>query len=194
MMNRIVVAAAGSADGRTWNRVNLRTGCRVREVVADGVEQADGTVLHGYLVVTGADARPATKWPAGSLPRADGAVIVGVHPEATADIVPLGDVAARWPPRYQRRLRVEHWDNAATAGRASAVAFLDRTIRSEPVRLSFEPVPNFSSDQFACKLQFADVARDSDSVVWRGDHSTRSRSAEWMDGTGRMTALPFDPR
>jgi hypothetical protein len=102
----------------------------------------------------------------------------------------------QWPagPRCQRRLWVEHWDNAGTAGRASAAAVLDRTIRFEPARLGFEPVPDFSSDQFGCKLQFADVASNSDSVVWRGDHGTRSRSAVWMNGTSRMTAVPFDPR
>jgi 3-phenylpropionate/trans-cinnamate dioxygenase ferredoxin reductase subunit len=169
--------------------VDLRTGCRVREVVADGVELTDGTVLHGDLVVTGVGVKPATEWLAGSLPRADGAVIVDEHLEATAKIVALGDVAARWSPRYQRRLRVEHWDNAATAARTAAAAVLDRTIRSEPPRLSFDPVPYFWSDQFGCKLQFAGVASDSDSVVWRGDHGTRSRSAAWVDGTGRMTAL-----
>ncbi|MGW2934618.1 NAD(P)/FAD-dependent oxidoreductase [Streptomyces sp. NPDC001156] len=172
-----------------WNRVDLRTGCRVREVVADGVELTDGTVLHGDLVVTGVGVKPATEWLAGSLPRADGAVIVDEHLEATAGIVALGDAAARWSPRYQRRLRVEHWDNAATAARTAAAAVLDRTIRSEPPRLSFDPVPYFWSDQFGCKLQFAGVASGSDSVVWRGDHGTRSRSAAWVDGTGRMTAL-----
>lgn len=179
----------GSELAFLWNQVDLRTECRVREVVADGVELADGTVIRGDLVVTGVGVRPATGWLVDSALRADGGVPVDEHLEATAGIVALGDVAARWSPRYQRRLRVEHWDNAATAARAAAATILDRTSRSEPPRGSFDPVPYFWSDQFGCKLQFAGVASDSDTVVWRGGHGTRSRSAAWVDGTGRLTAL-----
>jgi 3-phenylpropionate/trans-cinnamate dioxygenase ferredoxin reductase component len=193
-MNRIVIAGAGLADGRTCEQ--LRRQGFTGEIVLLGSKPhapydrapLSKDVLHSDLVVAGVGVRQTTEWLAGSLPRADSGVIVDEHLEATAGIVALGDVAARWSPRYQRRLRFEHWDKAATAARVAAAAVLDRTIDSEPPRLSFDLVPCSWSDQFGCKLQFADVAGHSDSVVWRRDHGTRSRSAAWVDGTGRMTA------
>ena len=180
---------AGCELAGLWDQVDLRTECRVREILVGGVELADGTVVQADLVVSGVGVRPATEWLAGSPLRAAGGVPVDEHLEAAPGIVALGDVAARWSPRYQRRMRVEHWDNAATAARVAAATVLTRMTRSGPPGRSFDPVPYFWSELFGRKLQFAGVASDSDSVVWRGNHDARSRSAAWIDGTGRMKAL-----
>ena len=94
-------------------------------------------------------------------------------------IFACGDVASSWRPSLGRRLRIEHWTNAA--GQATAVA---RTILGD--ENVHDDVPFFWSDQFGLRLQY--VGFTSEWARVEIDGGSDAFSARYLDSDGRLLA------
>lgn len=160
--------------------VELKLGERVDDISALGAD----------VVVAGLGARPATGWLRDSkldLSELDGAVVVDEFMRTSVpSVVAAGDCAAWWSRRYERRLRVEHWDTALHAPEVAASALLGSC--EEP----YDPVPYFWSDQFGHNLQFAGHCTDDARVVMRGSTNDATWAVGWvrdLDGGCQLTAV-----
>ena len=149
------------ADIHRDHGVDVRLGVGVEQVAGtDRVERVrltDGTNLDADLVVVGVGVVPNTAWLDGSGLTVDNGVVCDATGEAAPGVVAAGDVA-RWPSdRFERLLRVEHWDNAIAMGEHAARRLLGDT---DP----YDPVPWFWSDQYDRKLQLAGIAAGADEM------------------------------
>jgi len=174
-----------------WHDVELHLETKVRAVTDGAVALADGSELPADVVVVGVGVRPETGWLASSGLELDRGVVVDEHLRASAPgVVAVGDVAARWSPRWQTWLRVEHWDDAVMAPAVAAKTLLQPDGEPLPVH---DPVPYFWSDQFGHKVQYVGHFTAADRMVWRGTDGegpvNRGRAAAWIDPHGRLTAL-----
>jgi NADPH-dependent 2,4-dienoyl-CoA reductase/sulfur reductase-like enzyme len=140
-----------------------------------GVRLSGGEVIPADLVVVGIGAAPATGWLTGSgVALAAGVVcdetcaVLDIHGHVIDGVVAAGDVA-RWPnPLFGTEMRVEHWDNAVTQGRAAALRLLGQAV-------PYAPVPYFWTDQYESKLQFVGLAHPGNAVtVVEGSLASRS--------------------
>lgn len=95
------------------------------------------------------------------------------------NVYACGDVAAAWHPLLHRRIRVEHWTDAATQGAAVAHVILGE---EPPPR----PLPYFWSDQFGLRLQYVGHAPEWHSVVLEGGPT--DLGVRYLDGEGRPLA------
>ena len=179
----------GSEIGRRfaswWNGAQLRTGQAVAAVEPDGVHLADGEVIAADVVVTGVGVRPATRWLADSELEVTPAVSVDEHLRSRCDptVYALGDVAAWWSRRYQRRLNVQHWDDAYTAPAVVA----DGVVHGVDSDRVHDPVPYFWSDQFGHRIEYVGHHDAADMVTIDEDFE-RGWTAQWTDNCGRRTA------
>ncbi|MGH2727902.1 MAG: NAD(P)/FAD-dependent oxidoreductase, partial [Actinomycetota bacterium] len=78
-----------------------------------------------------------------------------------------GDIANHYHPIFDRRMRVEHWQNAIRHGTHAAKSMLGS---EEP----YEEVHWFWSDQHDANIQYAGHHREWDSLVIRGSIAERS--------------------
>jgi NADPH-dependent 2,4-dienoyl-CoA reductase/sulfur reductase-like enzyme len=147
-----------------------------------GVRLDRGTVLPAQLVVAGVGAVPRLELArrAGLAIAGDGVAVDDQLRTSDDAIFAAGDIAAAWHPRYQRRLRVEHWDNAREQGAAAARNLLGA---GEP----YTRVPYFYSDQFDLGMEYRGHAPAWDEVVLRGDTERREFLAFWI-ADGRVVA------
>jgi NADPH-dependent 2,4-dienoyl-CoA reductase/sulfur reductase-like enzyme len=183
--------ALGAEIGATflpwWRGVDLRTGTAVASIEADRVELADGTAVPADVVVTGVGVRPETGWLQDSGLALDRGVVVDEHlVSSDPDVVALGDVAARWSPRVGARVRIEHWEDAGSAGPVAAGSLLAGDPAERPVH---DPVPYFWSDQFGHKVQYVGAHRPGDRAVEREAGETPGRTVTWLDDAGRVSAV-----
>jgi 3-phenylpropionate/trans-cinnamate dioxygenase ferredoxin reductase subunit len=88
-------------------------------------------------------------------------------------IYAVGDVACSWNPRYDKRIRVEHFDNAQHQAVVAAKAMLGPT---DP----YNPVPSFWSDQYSYSLQYRGYSPDWDQLEFRGNPQEASFSAFYL--------------
>ncbi|MBP1819249.1 FAD-dependent oxidoreductase [Mycobacterium sp. OAE908] len=147
--------------------VDVRIGAHVDTFAGngrvEGVRLKDGSQIAADLVIVGLGVTPATEWLDGSgLPIDDGLVCdaTGIV-EGGSGVVAAGDVARWWHPRYERHLRVEHWDHAGRQGEAAA-----RTLLAGPDSAdTYDELPYFWSDQYDVKLQMLGVPTDYDSFT-----------------------------
>jgi 3-phenylpropionate/trans-cinnamate dioxygenase ferredoxin reductase component len=169
------VLAAVHRDHGTRLRLGAQvTGFAGAEQVS-GVRLSSGEVIPADLVVVGIGAAPATGWLSGSgVALAAGVVcdescaVLDLHGHVIDGVVAAGDVARWLNPLFGTEMRVEHWDNAVTQGRAAALRLLGRT---EP----YAPVPYFWTDQYESKLQFVGMAHPGNAVtVVEGSLASRS--------------------
>jgi 3-phenylpropionate/trans-cinnamate dioxygenase ferredoxin reductase subunit len=89
------------------------------------------------------------------------------------DVFAVGDVASSWNPRFAKRLRVEHFDNAQRQAAVAAKALLGPT---DP----YNPIPSFWSDQYSYSLQYRGHATDWDGLEYRGNLQEGSFTAFYM--------------
>jgi 3-phenylpropionate/trans-cinnamate dioxygenase ferredoxin reductase component len=172
------------------NGTHLRLGTKVTGLAGrtgvSGVELDSGEVLPVDLVVVGIGAAPATGWLNGSgVGLAAGVVcdsscaVLDTRGRAIDGVVAAGDVA-RWPnPLFRAEMRVEHWDNAITQGRAAALRLLGQAA-------PYAPVPYFWTDQYDTKLQFVGMAHPGNQVTV-AEGSLASRSCVAVYGQGGVT-------
>ena len=95
-------------------------------------------------------------------------------------IYAAGDVANHYHPLLDRRVRVEHFDNATRQGAAAAMNMLG-------VRTSYADPHWFWSDQYGHNLQYVGHAHRWDEVVIRGSIAERSFVAFYME-SGKIAA------
>jgi len=187
-----LVTALGSATGdrtRPWYAeagVTLRTGAAVSTVDCRGVGLAGEGRVEADVVVEAVGVRPRLDWLAGSgieVDPASGGVVVDESARTTVPgVVAVGDCAARWSPRAERRVRTEHWDDALRAPTVAAATLLG-------ARAVYDPVPYVWSEQFGRYLQWVGWRSDGP-TVWRGDPAARTGwAAAWLDSGGRLTGL-----
>ena len=151
------------------------------------MELADGTAVPADVVVTGVGVRPETTWLEGSGLALDRGVAVDEHlVSSDPDVLALGDVAARWSPRLDARVRIEHWEDAGSAGAVAAASLLADDPAERPVH---DPVPYFWSDQFGHKVQYVGAHGPGDRAVEREPDETPGRTVTWLDGGGRVSAV-----
>ncbi|MEX5708799.1 FAD-dependent oxidoreductase [Parafrankia sp. FMc6] len=206
--------------------IDLRLGAAVDEIRADGLALAGGEFVPADVVVVGVGVRPDVAWLESSgLPLDRGVVVdewLSAVPGAraadaggpgTADgaggyrpdsVVAVGDCAAWWSRRYDRRLRVEHWECAQESPRV-AVATLLRSLAGGdgPAQAGdqaeiYDPVPYFWSQQFGRMIQFAGMPGADSTLVLRGDPTAVAPegakrapgwSAGWFAPDGELVAL-----
>jgi NADPH-dependent 2,4-dienoyl-CoA reductase/sulfur reductase-like enzyme len=141
-----------------------------------GLALPGGGWLPADVVVTAIGVRPQLDWLAGSAVTVrNGVEVDGQLRTSVPGVYAAGDCAAFFSARYQRRLRVEHWDNALHAPEVAAASILGE----EGV---YDPVPYFWSEQFGRMVQYAGHHSGADRLVWRGDPAGRDWAACWLAG------------
>jgi 3-phenylpropionate/trans-cinnamate dioxygenase ferredoxin reductase component len=138
-----------------------------------GVEARGGLVIPGDLVVVGVGAAPRLDLARSAGLGVEGGIIVDEFLQAAAGVYAAGDVAAAWHPLLNRRLRLEHWDNAKRQGAAAARNMLGK-------QLPYDRLPYFYSDQFDLGMEYVGAPKDWDQVVVRGDATSREFIAFWL--------------
>jgi 3-phenylpropionate/trans-cinnamate dioxygenase ferredoxin reductase subunit len=132
------------------------------------VTTARGRRLECDFVVVGLGSEPVTDLLAGTGAEIDNGVVVDEHLWTGVEgIYAAGDVANHYHPVFERRIRVEHWQNALGQGPAAARAMLGK---GEP----YDKVPWFWSDQYEHNLQYAGFHTEWDELIVRGSMDERN--------------------
>ncbi|HEU4491919.1 MAG TPA: FAD-dependent oxidoreductase [Jiangellales bacterium] len=161
----------------------LRCESPVERVERDGVLLVGGERLAADVVVVGVGVRPVTGWLAGSGVEVRAGVLVDEHLRAAGRSATwaVGDVAARWSPRYGSRIRGEHWDDALHAPAVVAANLLGGAE-------TYDPVPYIWSEQWGRMLQWC--GRAVGRIVWRGEPGHASGwSVAWVGDGDRLEGL-----
>lgn len=159
--------------------IDLKIGSYVERFEGNGrLERSvlfDGTVVPCDVAVVGIGVTPALEILAGEpIQIEDGGIPVDEFGRSSVpSVFAAGDAALSWNPRYAKRLRVEHFDNAQRQAVVAAKAMLGPT---DP----YNPIPSFWSDQFSYSLQYRGHSPSWDSIVYRGDKAGASFSAFYM--------------
>ncbi len=169
----LLLSALGAEMAQCWAQlhkrhgVDVRVGVDVESFVGDrrveAVRLRDGSQLAADLVIVGLGVTPATEWLEGSGLRVDDGLVCDATGavEGGSDVVAAGDIARWWHPRYERHLRIEHWDHAGRQGEAAA-----RTLLAGPDKVeAYDELPYFWSDQYDVKLQMLGVPTDYDAFA-----------------------------
>ncbi|CNG62285.1 NAD(P)H-nitrite reductase [Mycobacterium tuberculosis] len=179
--------AAVFRDLHADHGVTLRLGVKATGIETRGDTRVvlldDGTELPADVVVVGVGAVPNIELAEqAGLELAEGGVAVDAALRTSApDIFAAGDIAAHDHPRYEGRVRVEHWDNAKRHGAHVAGSLLGG---NDPYTAS----PFFFSDQYDLGCEYRGLADpDTDELVLRGEPSTGEFIAFWLRG-GHVTA------
>ena len=182
-----LAAAVGADVGRQtipWYAsagVDLRLRTPVAAIEPGGIALADGGWLPADLVVTAVGVRPAVGWLAGSGIALNNGVVVDAGLAASIPgVYAVGDCASFWSGRYQRQLRVEHWDVALHSPVVAAANIAGG-------REVYDPVPYFWSEQFGRMVQYVGWHGGADQVVWRGAPTAAKWAVCWL-AAGRLVA------
>jgi 3-phenylpropionate/trans-cinnamate dioxygenase ferredoxin reductase component len=146
----------------------------------EGKESVRSVVLaHGQkipcdLVVAGIGAIPNTELLAGSGVALGDGVMVNEYLEASQPgVFATGDIANYPDAVFEKRRRVEHWDNAVAQGQYWACAV-------QGDRQAFVHVPYFFSDVFDLSYELWGDSSGATETVVRGDLATSSFSVWWL--------------
>ncbi|WP_353205656.1 FAD-dependent oxidoreductase, partial [Sphingomonas sp.] len=160
--------------------VDLRTDVQVDSIVgqdgaASGVRLADGTVLHGELVIVGIGIIPAVApLLAAGAAGGNGVDVDTLCRTSLPDIFAIGDCAAHANGFADgATIRLESVQNAND--QATTVAKL-LTGEEQP----YDAVPWFWSNQYDLKLQTVGLSTGYDALVVRGDSAARSFSVIYL--------------
>ena len=183
------LVGAAFADLHREHGVDLRLGVGVAGTIGGGgvesVQLTDGSSVQAETVVVGVGAKPNVELAeAAGLELADQGVAVNAALQSSdPDIYAVGDIAAHDHPRYDGRVRVEHWAAAKDQGAHVAGNLLGA---DDPYELR----PFFFSDQYDLGCEYrglADPARDE--LVVRGDLGSREFTAFWLRAGGVVAAM-----
>lgn len=164
-------------------RMMLETGVEAFE--GDGrverVRTSDGNTIEADLVVVGIGVIPRTTLAEEMGAGCDNGIMVDASLKTELrGVYAAGDVANAWHPFYERRIRVEHWNNAMKQGAAAG-----RALAGEDV--SYEEIPYFFSDQYDVGMEYVGYASGDDEIVIRGNTDSREFIAFWLED-GRIAA------
>ncbi|APW39638.1 hypothetical protein RD110_22525 [Rhodoferax koreense] len=128
----------------------------------EGVVLGDGRVLGCDLVIVGIGVRPDVAFLAGSgIPCEDGVLVDDRLQSGTQGVFAAGDVANFFDPVFQKRRRIEHWDNAVRQGRLAAKNMLGRN-------LPYDEVSTFYCEVFDRGFQFLGAAEGATERIEMG--------------------------
>jgi 3-phenylpropionate/trans-cinnamate dioxygenase ferredoxin reductase subunit len=120
------------------------------------------------FAVVGVGVEPAAELAAGAGIEVDNGIVVDQYCRTNLEgIYAAGDVANHYHPIFERRIRVEHWDNALKHGPAAARNMLGKDE-------SYEEIHWFWSDQYDTNLQYAGFHTSWDDLVVRGSLEERN--------------------
>jgi NADPH-dependent 2,4-dienoyl-CoA reductase/sulfur reductase-like enzyme len=126
------------------------------------------------FVVAGIGVRPVTDVFANSgIDISDGVVVDEYLQSNQPGIYAAGDLASYQDTLFNKRRRVEHWDNAVSQGQHCA-----RALKGD--RAPFVHVPYFFSDVFDLSYEFWGDPSGADKIVERGDITSSSFSVWWL--------------
>jgi 3-phenylpropionate/trans-cinnamate dioxygenase ferredoxin reductase component len=181
----------GEDVGRTIARLHRDHG--VRMIFEDTVAAFEGTRRVGCVVtkaglrlecdfaVVGIGIEPAVEALADSGIHVDNGVVVDEYCQTNVSgIYAAGDVANHYHPVFDRRIRVEHWQNAIKQGAAAARNMLGR-------RIAYDEIHWFWSDQYDANLQYAGFHTQWEQLVVRGRLDSGSYLACYVNA-GRIDA------
>jgi 3-phenylpropionate/trans-cinnamate dioxygenase ferredoxin reductase subunit len=132
------------------------------------VKTERGRLIECDFVVVGVGIEPVTELLAGTDVEIDNGIVVDEFCRTGVEgIYAAGDVANHYHPVFERRIRVEHWQNALNQGPAAARSMLSK---GEP----YDEVPWFWSDQYDFNLQYAGFHTEWDELVVRGSMEERN--------------------
>jgi 3-phenylpropionate/trans-cinnamate dioxygenase ferredoxin reductase component len=142
---------------------------RVEQVVTD-----KGVRIGCDFAVVGIGIEPNVELVEGTGVEVDDGILVDeLCRTGVEGVFAAGDVANHWHPVFERRVRVEHWDNALKQGAAAARAMMGK---EEP----FDDPHWFWSDQYDYNLQSVGLASEWDRMVIRGSLDERSFVAFYL--------------
>lgn len=158
--------------------VRFVKGAGIKRLRGDGaveaVELTDGSAIACDLVIAGIGAQPVTGFLDGSgIEVADGVVVDEFLETKFPGIFAAGDIANYPDILFQKRRRVEHWDNAV-----SQAQYCAKALQGE--RTPFRHVPYFFSDVFDLSWEFWGDPEGADQTVQRGDPASSSFSVWWL--------------
>jgi 3-phenylpropionate/trans-cinnamate dioxygenase ferredoxin reductase subunit len=188
VMNRVVAPEMSrfySAEHATHG-VTILTGSRVcafaGETQVAAVECSDGTRVPADLVLIGIGLVPNTGLASAAGIHCDDGIAVDEHCRTSdPNVYAIGDCCSHPSPRYGRRVRLESVDNAFEQAKTAAANICGR-------RVVHDKTPWFWSDQYELKLQIVGLCQGYDTVVLRGDPSSRSFSCCYLKN-GELIAL-----
>jgi 3-phenylpropionate/trans-cinnamate dioxygenase ferredoxin reductase subunit len=165
----------------------------VRMIFEDTVAAFEGTRRVGCVVtkaglrlecdfaVVGIGIEPAVEALADSGIHVDNGVVVDEYCQTNVSgIYAAGDVANHYHPVFDRRIRVEHWQNAIKQGAAAARNMLGK-------RIAYDEIHWFWSDQYDANLQYAGFHTQWEQLVVRGRLESASYLACYVNA-GRIDA------
>jgi len=134
----------------------------------------NGQTVPCDLVVAGIGVRPAIEVVENSGLNLDNGILVNEYLQTSdPDVFAVGDVANYNDILFEKRRRVEHWDNAVSQGQYCAKSLMGD-------KAPFRHVPYFFSDVFDLSYEYWGDASEADQVVNRGDLSSNSFSVWWV--------------
>lgn len=154
---------------------------------ASAGEIRDATAIGGAdLVIAGIGAIPNTEAFAGSGIDVENGVVVNEYLETNRpEILAAGDIANYPDLLFNKRRRVEHWDNAVSQGQHCAKALMGE-------RTPFRHVPYFFSDVFDLSYEFWGDPGGAEQIVHRGDLTSNSFSVWWLRQSKLIAALAMN--
>jgi 3-phenylpropionate/trans-cinnamate dioxygenase ferredoxin reductase subunit len=164
--------------------VELLTSSGVQGIEDAGsrVRLVDGRTIDADAVLLAVGVAPATALAEDGGLDVDDGIVVDEHLRASApDVFAAGDVASALHPRYGRRVRVEHWDNAQAQGAAAARSMLGE---GDP----YVKPPYFFSDQYDLGMEYVGLHDPEDALVIRGSLDDEHFQAFWMASDGSVSA------
>jgi 3-phenylpropionate/trans-cinnamate dioxygenase ferredoxin reductase component len=173
-----LLRVVGREVGRVYETIHRDEGVRFHfdQVVerfegtgrVESVVTSQGTRIDCDLVVVGIGIDPNTEFVNGTRVAVDNGIVVDeLCRTSVPGIYAAGDVANHYHPVFERRLRVEHWDNALKQGAAAARSMIGRGT-------PFDDPHWFWSDQYEHNLQYMGFAEEWDQLVVRGSIEQRS--------------------
>jgi NADPH-dependent 2,4-dienoyl-CoA reductase/sulfur reductase-like enzyme len=154
--------------------------------VVSNVVLADGRRIPCEMVVAGIGAAPVTEPFAKSGLLIDNGIVVNEYLEASfSGVYAAGDVANYPDKIFEKRRRVEHWDNAVSQGQHWA-----RVVLGE--RQPFIHVPYFFSDIFDLSYELWGDAAEATQTVVRGDIQSSGFSVWWLKNTQLIAAFAMN--
>lgn len=151
----------------------IRGSSRTEQVITD-----EGNAINCDFVVIGVGITPDTTLAESAGLHVDFGILTDQYCQTShPDIYAAGDVANWFHPGLDRRLRVEHWDNALNQGAAAAKSMLGAP---EP----YSPTLYFWSDQYDLNIQYLGHATEWDDIAVRGNPADEKFTAFYLkDGS-----------
>ena len=167
------------------NGVEMHFGASVNGFEGGGsverVTTADGGAYECDFAVVAVGVRPADDLAAAAGIEVDGGILVDEFGRTSADgVYAAGDVTNFYHPVFERRIHVEHYENAWRQAAAAAANMAGG-------ETAYTDIPYFWSDQYEYEFEYSGSHTGTEDLVVRGSLESRDFLAFYTDG-GRVVA------